>query len=153
MRIDFIDPFLDATEEIIREILNIEPKRGEMELKEQESIPDIGVFLGLTGQASGRMLINFDRELASKIIEVMNGEQHTLDSEMGQATIGELGNMITGRAITKLYERGFHFNLTPPSVIVGNNVKISTLGIETLSVPYELEYGKLEINISIKENV
>ncbi|HOJ50087.1 MAG TPA: chemotaxis protein CheX [Spirochaetota bacterium] len=153
MRIDFIDPFLEATEEIIREVLNVEPKRGEMELNEQETIPDIGVFLGLTGQASGRMLINFDKNLALKIIEVMNGEPHALESEMGQATIGELGNMITGRAVTKLYEKGFHFNLTPPSVIVGNNVRVSTLGIETLSVPYHISYGNLEINISIKENV
>lgn len=152
MRIDFISPFLEATEEIIQEVLDIDAQRGEMDLKATETIPDVGVLIGITGQAVGRMLIIFDKVLADKFVEIMNGEVLPLDSDMGQATIGEVGNMIMGRTITKLYDLGFHFEITPPSVIVGSSVRISTLGIETLAVPYTLPYGHLEINISIKEN-
>ncbi len=152
MRIDYITPFLEGTEEILKELLNIDVERGEMDLKAQESIPDVGVLVGVTGQAVGRMMIVFDKILADKLVEMMNGEILALDSEMGQATIGEVGNMIMGRSITKLYDLGFHFEITPPSVIVGNSVKVSTLGIETLSVPYTLPYGRMEINISLKEN-
>lgn len=152
MRIDFITPFLEATEEIIQELLSIEPQRGEMELQATENIPSVGVLIGITGQAIGRMLIIFDKELADKFVESMNGETYDIQSDMAQATIGEIGNMIMGRTITKLYDLGFHFEITPPSIIVGNSVKISTLGIETLSVTYSLPMGNLEINISIKEN-
>ncbi len=152
MRIDFITPFLEATEEIIQELLSVEPQRGEMELQACENIPSVGVLIGITGQAIGRMLIIFDKALADKFVESMNGEIYDIQSDMAQATIGEIGNMIMGRTITKLYDLGFHFEITPPSIIVGNSVKISTLGIETLSVTYTLPVGKLEINISIKEN-
>ncbi|HCL57880.1 MAG TPA: chemotaxis protein CheX [Spirochaetia bacterium] len=153
MRIDFITPFLEATEEIINEVLDIQPQRGEMDLKANETIPDVGVLVGITGQAVGRMLIILDKTLAEKLVEIMNGEVYKLEEDMAQATIGEVGNMIMGRAITKLYELGFHFEITPPSVIVGRSVRISTLGIETLAVPYTFPYGSMEINISIKENV
>lgn len=152
MRIDFITPFLEATEEIIQELLSTEAQRGEMELKASENIPDVGVLIGITGQAIGRMLIIFDKPLADKFVEVMNGEVYSIESDMAQATIGEIGNMIMGRSITKLYDLGFHFEITPPSIIVGKSVRISTLGIETLAVSYELPVGKMEINISIKEN-
>ncbi|PKL11599.1 MAG: chemotaxis protein CheX [Spirochaetae bacterium HGW-Spirochaetae-6] len=152
MRIDFITPFLEATEEILKELLDVEVQRGEMDLKPQERIPDVGVLVGVTGQAVGRMLIISDRNLADKLVEIMNGEKHDLRSDMAQSTIGEIGNMIMGRAITKLYDLGFHFEITPPSVIVGSEVRITTLGIETLSVPYTLPMGSLEINISLKEN-
>lgn len=152
MRIDFITPFLEATEEIIQELLSVEPQRGEIELQACENIPSVGVLIGITGQAIGRMLIIFDKELADKFVESMNGETYDIQSDMAQATIGEIGNMIMGRTITKLYDLGFHFEITPPSIIVGNSVKISTLGIETLSVTYSLPMGNLEINISIKEN-
>lgn len=151
MRIDFITPFLESTEEIVNEVLNVEAKRGEIDLKANETIPDVGVLIGITGQVVGRMLLIFDKDLAEKFVEIMNNEKYDLDSDMGQSTIGEIGNMIMGRSITKLYDLGFHFEITPPSVIVGRSVKISTLGIETLSVSYEMPLGKMEINISIKE--
>ncbi len=152
MRIDFITPFLEATEEILVELLNIEVQRGEMELKAQESIPDVGVLVGVTGQAVGRMLIIMDKALANKLVGMMNGEACELTSELGQSTIGEVGNMIMGRSITKLYDLGFHFEITPPSVIIGSAISITTLGIETLSVPYTLPFGSMEINVSLKEN-
>lgn len=151
MRIDFITPFLDSTEEIINEVLNVEAKRGEIDLKANETIPDVGVLIGITGQVVGRMLLVFGKELAEKFVEIMNNEKYELESDMAQSTLGEVGNMIMGRTITKLYDLGFHFEITPPSVIVGRSIKISTLGIETLSVSYDLPFGKMEINISIKE--
>lgn len=153
MRIDFITPFLEATEEILEELLNLNPQRGEMELKASETIPDVGVLVGITGQAVGRMLIILDKTLAEKLVSIMNGEFYDLETDMAQSTIGEIGNMIMGRSITKLYDLGFHFEITPPSVIVGRSIKISTLGIETLAIPYELPYGKMEINVSLKENI
>jgi chemotaxis protein CheX len=152
MRIDFITPFLDSTEEIIKELINIDPERGEIELKATEGIPNVGVLVGITGQVLGRMLLIFDEKIATKLVEMMNGEPIALDSDLAQSTLGEIANMVMGRSITKLYELGFHFEITPPSVIVGTGIKISTLGIETLSVPYTLPFGKMEVNISIKEN-
>ena len=52
------------------------------------------------------------------------------------------------RTITKLYDLGFHFEITPSIIVIG---KISTLGIKLIG-NYTLPVGKLEINISIKEN-
>ena len=60
--------------------------------------------------------------------------------------------MITGNAITKLHQLGFKFDLTPPALFIGDNLKITDGKIEALVVPLELPEGKIEINVAIKEN-
>ena len=82
----------------------------------------------------------------------MNGERLDSLDELASATLTELGNMITGNAVTKLHELGFKFDLTPPALFVGDNLRL-TDKIEALVVPLELEEGSLCINVAIKENI
>jgi chemotaxis protein CheX len=64
--------------------------------------------------------------------------------------------MITARAVTKLHDLGFKFDLTPPALFSGENMEISNnLDVEALIVPMELgpagKLGKIEINVVIRE--
>eukprot|EP01156_Anaeramoeba_ignava_P012346 Anaeramoba_ignava/a489333_20.p2 GENE.a489333_20~~a489333_20.p2 ORF type:complete len:155 (+),score=32.04 a489333_20:1001-1465(+) len=152
MRVEYINPFVESAFNVLKEVLNSEIKRGELYLK-STSQPVLGVatIIGLAGDVEGRVLLDMSLETALNIASEMNMEKLEVLDELGKATITELANMITGQAITKLHELGFKFDLTPPSMLTGNDMVISDSGVEALIVPIELAYGKLEINVAIKE--
>ena len=93
---------------------------------------------------------------ALKIASVMNGEDLPEFDDLAKATISELANLITAQVVTKLHELGFHFDLTPPALFVGQKMEVAALGgekVEALIVPLLTEFGKVEINFSIRERV
>ena len=122
---------------VLKEVLNSEIKRGELYLK-STSQPVLGVatIIGLAGDVEGRVLLDMSLETALSIASEMNMEKLEVFDELGKATITELANMITGQAITKLHELGFKFDLTPPSMLTGNDMVISDSGVESINCTY-----------------
>jgi chemotaxis protein CheX len=133
-------------------VLQTDIVRGELYLK-ATSQPVLGVaaIIGLTGDVEGRVLLDMSQKTAHEIASAMNGEELESFDELAKATIAELANMITGQAVTKLHEIGFNFDLSPPSLITGDNMVVTNAGVEALIVPLELSQGKLEINVAVRE--
>ena len=153
MRVEYINPFVESAYGILKEVLNDDVKRGELYLK-ASSMPTMGVaaIVGLAGDVSGRIVFDMDMPTAIKVAGRMNQEEFTEFDDMARATITELANLITAQAVTKLYDLGFKFDLTPPSLISGQNLEISDHNVEALIVPIETNYGCIEVNVAIKEN-
>ena len=152
MRVEYINPFVEASYNILKEVLGSEVTRGELYLK-SSSTPVLGVaaLVGLAGDVEGRVLFDMSKETAIQIASIMNGEKLAALDELGRATITELANMITGQAVTKLHDLGFKFDLTPPALFTGENMEVSTTQVEALIVPMNLSFGKIEINVAIRE--
>ncbi len=152
MRVEYINPFVEAAYSILKEVLDDEVRRGELYLK-ATSMPTMGVaaLVGLAGDVSGRVVFDMDMPTAIKIAGRMNREEFTVFDDMAKATITELANMITAQAVTKLYDLGFRFDLTPPALFSGQNLEISDHNVEALIVPIETNYGCLEVNVAIRE--
>jgi len=157
MRVEYINPFVEAAFSVLKEVLNAEVKRGEIYLKPTSmSIMGVAALVGLAGDVEGRVLFDMTKDTALHIAGAMNGENFTALDELGKATIQELANMITAQAVTKLHDLGFKFDLTPPALFTGENMEVSTnLGeVEALIVPMELGGGKkIEVNVAIRERV
>jgi chemotaxis protein CheX len=152
MRVEYINPFVESSVSVMKEILGIDVKREQISLK-SKAVPilDIAVIVGLVGQVEGRVLFDMKMETALKIISKMNDEVITEFNELAKATITELGNMITGRAVTKLSEMGYRFDVTPPAIFSGKEMEISDVDIEALIVPIETSLGRVEINVALRE--
>ena len=152
MRVEYINPFVEASYNILKEVLNSEVVRGELYLK-STSVPVLGVaaLVGLAGDVEGRVLFDMSKQTALGIASVMNGEKLTTMDDLAKATIQELANMITGQAVTKLTDLGFKFDLTPPALFTGDNMEVSSSSVEALIVPMKLSVGKIEINVAIRE--
>ncbi|TVR02471.1 MAG: chemotaxis protein CheX [Spirochaetaceae bacterium] len=156
MRVEYINPFVEAAYSVLKEVLGTEVHRGELYLK-STSMPVLGVaaLVGLAGDVEGRVLFDMTKDTAIKVastmLESMEMEPITTLNEMGRASITELANMITGQAVTKLHNLGFKFDLTPPAIFSGDNMEISDSGVEALIVPMELPQGKIEINVAVRE--
>jgi chemotaxis protein CheX len=153
MRVEYINPFVEAAFNVLREVLNTEVKRGDLYLKSTTmSIMGVAALVGLAGDVEGRVLFDMTKETALKIAGAMNNEEFATLDELAKATITELANMITAQAVTKLHDLGFKFDLTPPALFTGENMEISNREVEALIVPMELgPHGKIEINVAVRE--
>ncbi|MDR3192754.1 MAG: chemotaxis protein CheX [Treponema sp.] len=157
MRVEYINPFVEAAFGVLKEVLNTDVKRGDLYLKNSSmSIMGVAALVGLAGGVEGRVLFDMTKETALNVASAMNMEEMKVLDELVKATITELANMITARAVTKLHDLGFKFDLTPPALFSGENMEISNnLEVEALIVPMELgpagKLGKIEINVVIRE--
>ncbi|MDR2102715.1 MAG: chemotaxis protein CheX [Treponema sp.] len=159
MRVEYINPFVEAAFNVLKEVLNTDVKRGDLYLKSSTmSIMGVAALVGLAGDVEGRVLFDMTKETALFVAGAMNGEEFKTLDEMVKATITELANMITAQAVTKLHDLGFKFDLTPPALFTGENMEISNnLEVEALIVPMEIgsggKNGKIEINVVIRERM
>ena len=126
--------------------------REQISLKSKATpILDVAVIIGLVGQVEGRVLFDMKLQTALNVVSKMNDETISKFDELAKATITELGNMITGRAVTKLSEMGYRFDVTPPAIFFGKEMEISNAEIEALVVPIESSLGRIEINVALRE--
>jgi len=157
MRVEYINPFVEASFNVLKEVLGTEVKRGDLYLKSATmQIMGVAALVGLAGDVEGRVLFDMTKETALAVASGMNNEEMKEMDEMVKATITELANMITAQAVTKLHELGFKFDLTPPALFTGDNMEISNnLEVEALIVPMEIgpagKNGKIEVNVVIRE--
>ena len=153
MRIEYINPFVEASFDILNEVLQTTVKRGQLYLKRLgESMKGVAVVIGVIGNIKGRIVFDMTEDTALKITSKLNGEEFNSFNAMARSTIGEIANMITGRSVTKLEKERLAFNFTPPTIITGENLNIFEFGdIEALIIPIDTGIGIVEINIAFKE--
>jgi chemotaxis protein CheX len=152
MRIEYINPFVEASFDILNEILGTSVKRGQLYLKKLgESMKGVAVVIGVTGQVTGRIVFDMSEATSLKLAEKLNGEKFDDFNDMARSTIAEIANMITGRAVTKLDKEGLAFDFTPPTIISGTNLNIYESEMEALIIPLDTGMGIVEINIAFKE--
>jgi len=154
MRVEYINPFVEAAYNILTEVLGGEIRRGELYLK-STSMPVMGVaaLVGLAGDVEGRVIFDMSLVTAMKIASRMNNEELKEFDDLAKATITELANLITAQAVTKLHDLGFRFDLTPPALFTGENMEISDHEVEALIVPMETDQGKVEVNVAIRDRM
>lgn len=154
MRVEYINPFVESAFGIMKEVLQTEIDRKELYLKKtSQPVMGVAALVGLAGDVEGRVLIDMSRETALKVASTMNDEELTRMDELVMATITELANMITGKAVTRLHDLGFKFDLTPPSIFTGDNMQVSDADVEALIVPLSMAHGLVEINVAIRERM
>ena len=152
MRVEYINPFVESAFNVLKEVLGTDVQRGELFLKRTtQPVMGVAAIVGLAGDVEGRVLFDMSMKTAVDLASAMNGETLPSLDDLGKATITELANMITAQAVTKLYDLGFKFDLTPPAIITGENMQVTDMDVEALIVPMELTLGKIEVNVAIRE--
>ena len=72
--------------------------------------------------------------------------------DMAKSAIAELGNMIMGNVSTEFFNNGTKIDITPPTVLVGKEIALSTKGLKTICIPLVLKkLGKIEIDVALTE--
>ncbi|MFN7015774.1 MAG: chemotaxis protein CheX [Fimbriimonadales bacterium] len=152
MKAEYINPFVSAAIEVFQMMLGSMPQRGQLSARRGIfTSQQCNIVLGVTGQLEGMIIYGMSLVTADKVAYQMLGTTIRTFDELAASAIAELGNMISGNALTKLSNAGYRCNLSPPSIIRGSSVRISTLEIPTLVVPLITDWGNLEINVGLQE--
>lgn len=152
MDVKYINPFINVTINIVQQICNVGAKRGQIYVKSSPFIADnVVIIIGIAGDFKGQVFFTMSEETACTIASsMMFGMEVPALDEMAKSAIAELGNMIMGNVSTEFYNEGIKIDITPPTVLVGSDINISTKGIQTICVPIEIENGtKLEVVVAV----
>jgi len=151
MKIEFIDPFLRAAFEVLEQVLQERPERGQLSMRNATfTSQQVTIVHGVVGMVEGSVLYGMSLVTAEKIASIMIGRPLMSFDDLANSAISELGDMVTGNAATYLSNAGYQCNITPPSVMRGANLRISTI-TPALVVPVNTVAGRLEINIALQE--
>jgi chemotaxis protein CheX len=149
VRYTYIRPFTDAARVILEQVLSSRIAAGDIQLS-ATTVASRGVttIVGITGESDGRVLFDMAPACALRIAEAMNGETIAELDRLGQDTLAELASMIAGRAVTILNDAGHKLQVSPPTLLIGDNLTISNFELETLIVPLETSVGEVVVNVA-----
>jgi chemotaxis protein CheX len=151
MKVAFVNPFIQAASEVLDAELGSETQRGDLRLhKSAITTDEITALVGVTGTVTGLVLYSMSEATALGIASRISGREFTEFDALAQSGIGELGNVITGRAAVLLSIAGYPANITPPALVIGKGTMITTLDLNRLILPLQTELGPLEIQVVLK---
>jgi len=151
--VKFMNPFIEAANEVLLAEANVSTKRGNISLhKSAFTSNDVTVLISLVGQVQGVVLYGMSTTTGLALVSSMMGQEFKEFDNLAQSGIAELGNVITGRATIKLSQAGFASNISPPTLIQGEGIKISTLDFSRIVVPLESEIGEIIVHLALRES-
>lgn len=155
MKVEYVSPFVQGAMNVMQMLLNVVPERGTLSARPQVfTTQQVNIVCGITGAIQGQVIYGMSVTTADRIASLMLGSTVVTFDQLAASAIAELGNMISGNSLTALAASGFQCDITPPTIIRGSNVKITTLDIPALVIPLKLEgIGNFEINVSLQERV
>ncbi len=152
MRVEFVNPFIEAATNVLQAEVQQKISRGNMSLHTSATTTlDVTAIVAVTGKIHGIVMYGMSTETAKAMVSIMLGQEFEELNDLAISGIAELGNVITGTASIFLEKAGYPSKLAPPVVIVGSGSKISTLDIQRLVVPLTAEVGVIEVQVAIKE--
>lgn len=153
MKVEYVSPFVAAAVSVMETVIGQKPERGQLTARPQVfTTQQVNIVCGITGDIEGQVIYGMSIIAADKIASRMLGTTVVTFDQLAASAIAELGNMISGNSVTALAQLGYHCDITPPTIVKGSNVKISTLDIPALVIPMRLQdIGEFEINVSLQQ--
>lgn len=152
--VDFVNPFLGATIEVIESMTKVSVTSGKPRLKKPFELArgDISGVVGLTGEKKGSFSISFSKRCVLKVVSNMLGTNVKYINIQVREAVGELTNIIAREGRAKLSERGFIFHTSISSTIVGDRHFINhNTGGPCIAIPFNTETGPFFIEVSLEK--
>lgn len=148
MKAELVNPFLEATKNVIGTMASTEATPGKPHLKEGiKTWGEVTGIIGLAGEnVMGNMILSFDKASILDIVSKMLMEEFTeINDDIVDAT-GELTNMISGGAKPALSEQGYKLDMATPVVIVGKDVEMTQLTkAPIIVIPFSTPVGQFVV--------
>jgi chemotaxis protein CheX len=151
IRVEFVNPFVQAASEVLDAELGGDIQRGKLRLQKSAFTTDeVTALVGVSGHVSGLVLYSMSEATATAVASRIMGRQFDGLDGLARSGIGELGNVITGRAGVLLAQAGYPSNISAPALVVGKGTMITTLDLHRLVLPLETPAGPLEIHVVVQ---
>ncbi len=145
VNVEFIRPFILATENIFSSMVGIQVKRKRVYLKKgYRMFGDISALIGLSGATTGMCAVSLPAKLAVASVEKLIGEpvEQGIHDIVTQDGVGEIVNMIAGSAKATLSKSQYKFDITLPTIISGKGHEVfSKKGNACVVIVFDAEDG------------
>ncbi|HSR36267.1 MAG TPA: chemotaxis protein CheX [Desulfurivibrionaceae bacterium] len=155
MKVEYLNPFILATKNVLETMAQIQVEPQKPQLKEHKGT--FGDVTGIIGMASeeveGNMVISFTAPCILTIVSkmLMEPPKPEIDHDVIDA-VGELTNMICGGAKANLSKMGLNFNLATPTMVSGKGAEIHYPPTAPIVViPFKTSSGDFVLEASLAD--
>src|SRR5258708_16647862 len=115
MRMDLIQPFINAADAVFAESLQGPTKIGDLVMEEEAyHRKGVAALIVIKGDIEGRIILDLAPEVALKVAAILAGAVMGDHEQTVRATVCELANMVIGNFVTLFHDPGPRFQLFPP---------------------------------------
>lgn len=153
MQIEQIEPFIDSTVGVFREMFREEPEYMIPYLIDRRSREgwDVSGIIGIAGDAKGVVVISFASDLARALTERVVGEGEVLSDDDVLDAVGEVVNIIAGNAKRGLEH--WRLSISLPSIVRGGDHAVAwQAGIPIVGIPFKIGAGRFHLAVGL-ENI
>jgi chemotaxis protein CheX len=152
IKTELAKPFVDAANDMLGLEIGIEVTKGQItESTGQGTSQEVNILIGVTGDVTGTVIYGMSVSTAKAIAEAMLMHEIPSLDRNAQSALCELGNMISGMAMSKFDESVSDLALTPPSFVVGKDIFISVLKLGCGKAQLSTSAGNIDVTVALEQ--
>lgn len=153
MKMDLIQPFINAADAVLSQGLQGSTKVGSLAMDEYPyRKKGVAGLIALTGDIEGRVILDLEPQTAVRVASHYAGAELPETDELIKETIFELANQVVGNAISALNDQGFHFRVHPPLLLTSDEGDTSSEDVEAVLICFETAKGNVYMNVALRHN-
>ena len=150
MRIELSQPFINATDAVLAEMLPGPTHVGNVVMSDDVyRRKGIAASIAIQGDIIGHVIFDLETETALRVAVALAGGEIEPSEQLARETVCELANVVVGNAVTLLNDQGHSFKVFPPIVHTAEEGYAGDSASETLEMCFETPSGKVHLNIAM----
>ena len=150
MRMELIQPFINAADAVFAESLQAPTKILDLSMDEETyRRKGVAALIAIKGDIEGRVILDLSAEVAMKVASHLAGEAVPSSDQVVRETVCELANMVIGNSVTLLNDQGFRFKVFPPEIHANEEGLANSVDTEALVLCLETPCGEIYLNIAM----
>ena len=153
MKMELIQPFINAADAVLSELLRCSTKIGDLSMEEEAyRRKGVAAMITIRGDIEGRVIFDLAPSTAVSVATKLGGTPLEESEELVRETIFELANQIIGNAVTSLNDAGFRFRISPPELHSADRGTAGSEDTEALVICLDTPSGSVFMNIAMHYN-
>src|SRR5271155_4088619 len=150
MRMELIQPFIDAADSVFSETLQAPAKIADLSMDENAyRRKGVAALIAIKGDIEGRVILDISPEVAIKIAGQLAGMGVKPTDQVVRERVCELANMVIGNSVTLLNDQGFRFKVFPPEMHAHKERLANSVDTEDLVLFLETHCCEIYLNIAM----
>jgi CheY-specific phosphatase CheX len=150
MKMELIQPFINAADAVFAEALQGPTSIGDLEMEEEAyRRKGVAALIAIKGDIEGRIIVDLAPEVAMKVATILTGADVVDNEQTVRETVCELANMVIGNSVTLLNDQGYRFKVFPPEIHVDDEGLACTRDTEAMVLAIETTCGNIYLNIAM----
>jgi CheY-specific phosphatase CheX len=150
MRMELIQPFINAADAVFAESLQAPTKIADLSMDENTyRRKGVAALIAIKGDIEGRVILDLAPEVAMRVAGHLAGSPMPESEQVVRETVCELANMVIGNSVTLLNDQGFRFKVFPPEIHMNEEGLAGSADTEAMVLCVETPCGDIYLNIAM----